>query len=114
MPIKLDVMRDRGALSREVKNGVIENVYRLNLMNSAEFDRTFKLSVKGMPTLQIDTAETVAVAAASNRTVAMRVRAEPDAGNAGSNPIEIVVEAVDDSAVIQSSKTSFFLPDMFQ
>ncbi len=114
MPVKLDVMRDRGALSREVKNGVIENVYRLNLMNSAEFDRTFKLSVTGMPTLHIDTAETVAVAAASNRTVALRVRAEPNAGDPGSNPIEIVVEAVDDSSVIQSSKTSFFLPDMFQ
>ncbi len=114
MPIKLDVMRDRGALSREVKNGVIENVYRLNLMNSAEFDRTFKLSVTGMPTLHIDTDETVEVAAASNRTVALRVRAEPDAGNAGSNRIEIQVEAVDDSSVVTSSKTSFFLPDMFE
>ncbi len=114
MPIKLDVMRDRGALSREVKNGVIENVYRLNLINSAEFDRTFKLSVTGMPTLQIDTADTVEVAAASTRTVALRVRAEPDAGNSGSNPIVIVVEALDDSSVIQSSKTSFFLPDMFE
>ncbi len=114
MPIKLDVMRDRGALSREVKNGVIENVYRLNLMNSAEFDRTFRLSVTGMPTLHVDTDETVEVAAASNRTVALRVRAEPDAGNAGSNRIEIQVEAVDDSSVVTSSKTSFFLPDVFE
>ena len=114
MPIKLDVMRDRGALSREVKNGVIENVYRLNLMNSAEFDRTFRLSVTGMPTLHVDTEETVEVAAASNRTVALRVRAEPDAGNAGSNRIEIQVEAVDDSSVVTSSKTSFFLPDVFE
>ena len=114
MPIKLDVMRDRGALSREVKNGVIENVYRLNLMNSAEFDRTFKLSVTGMPTLHIDTDETVEVAGAANRTVALRVRAEPDAGNAGSNRIEIQVEAVDDSSVVTSSKTSFFLPDVFE
>ncbi len=114
IPVKLDVMRDRGALSREIKNGVIENVYRLNLINSAEFDRTFKVSVTGMPTLHIDTADTIAVASASNRTVALRVRAEPDAGNAGSNPIVIVIEAVDDSSVIQTSKASFFLPDMFQ
>ena len=114
MPVKLDVMRDRGALSREVKNGVIENVYRLNLINSAEFDRTFKVSVTGLPTLHIDTADTIEVASASNRTVALRVRAEPDAGNAGSNSIVIVVEAVDDSSVIQTSKTAFFLPDKFE
>ncbi|ASJ76017.1 cytochrome c oxidase accessory protein CcoG [Granulosicoccus antarcticus] len=114
VPVMLDVMRDRGALSREVKNGVIENVYRLNLINSAEFDRTFKVSVTGLPTLHIDTVDTIEVASASNRTIALRVRAEPDAGDAGSNLIMIAVEAVDDSSVVQTSKTSFFLPEMFE
>lgn len=111
MPVKLDVMRDRGALSREVKNGVIENVYRVNLINSAEQDRTFRISVNGLPTLAIDTDENIDMAAASTRTVALRVRAEPDAGEAGSNPIQIVVEAVDDPSIHESAKTSFFLPE---
>ena len=111
MPVKLDVMRDRGALSREVKNGVIENVYRVNLINSAEQDRTFRISVNGLPSLAIDTDENIDMAAASTRTVALRVRAEPDAGKAGSNPIQIVVEAVDDPTIHESAKTSFFLPE---
>ncbi len=111
MPVKLDVMRDRGALSREVKNGVIENVYRVNLINSAEQDRTFRISVNGLPTLAIDTDENIDMEAASTRTVALRVRAEPDAGKAGSNPIQIVVEAVDDPTIHESAKTSFFLPE---
>jgi polyferredoxin len=113
-PVKVDVMRDRGALSREVKNGVIENVYRVMLINSAEFDRTFNLSVEGLPTLSIDSERSVAVAAASNRMVAVRVRAEPDAGNAGSNPIELVVQAADDPSVFARTRASFFLPDLFQ
>jgi hypothetical protein len=46
--------------------------------------------------------------------VAVRVRAEPDAGNAGSNPIELVVQAADDPSVFARTRTSFFLPDLFQ
>lgn len=111
MPVKLDVMRDRGALSREVKNGVIENVYRLNVINSAEMERTFRVSVNGMPTLSIDTEDTIDMPAATNRTVALRVRAEPDAGEPGSNPIEVVLEALDDPSVHESARTSFFLPE---
>ncbi len=113
VPLKVDVMRDRGALSREVKNGVIENVYRVMIINSAELERTFTLSVGGLPTVRIDSESTVVIAAASNRQVAVRVRAEPDAGDAGSNPIEIVVTATDDQSVQERARTSFFLPDLF-
>ena len=114
MPVKLDVMRDRGALSREVKNGVIENVYRLNVINSAEVERTFRVSVSGLPTLSIDTEDTIDLGPATNRTVALRVRAEPDAGEAGSNRIEVKVEAMDDPSIHESAKTSFFLPEPIQ
>lgn len=113
VPLKVDVMRDRGALSREVKNGVIENVYRVMLINSVEQPRTFTLEVDGLPTVRIDSEGTVSVAAASNRLVAVRVRAEPDSGVAGSNRIEFVVTATDDPTVVQRAKTSFFLPDLF-
>lgn len=113
VPLKVDVMRDRGALSREVKNGVIENVYQVNLINSVEQDRTYIIDVDGLPTASIDSENTVRVAAASNRLVALRVRAEPDSGEAGSNRIHIVVTAEDDPTVTKRAKTSFFLPDLF-
>jgi len=113
VPLKVDVMRDRGALSREVKNGVIENVYRLMLINSAEKERTFSLEVDGLPSVRIDGQDTVALAPASNRLIAVRVRAEPDSGESGSNRIEFIVTATDDETVVQRAKTSFFLPDPF-
>lgn len=113
IPLKVDVMRDRGALSREVKNGVIENVYRLNLMNTAEKDRIYVIDVQGLPTLHIDSDTRIKIASASNKLVPVRVRANPDVGNAGSNRIEFVVQAEDDPSVTASAKTSFFLPDMF-
>ncbi|MFP5394390.1 MAG: cytochrome c oxidase accessory protein CcoG, partial [Gammaproteobacteria bacterium] len=33
-PLKLDVLRDRGSMGREVDDGLIENVYRLQVMNT--------------------------------------------------------------------------------
>ncbi len=36
MPFKVDVVRDRATLAREVEDGVIENIYRLQIMNAAE------------------------------------------------------------------------------
>jgi polyferredoxin len=35
-PLKLGVMRDRGALGREVEDGGLENVYRLQIMNTGK------------------------------------------------------------------------------
>ena len=35
-PLKVDVIRDRGALAREAAPGMIENVYRLQIMNTDE------------------------------------------------------------------------------
>ncbi|NND90236.1 MAG: cytochrome c oxidase accessory protein CcoG [Granulosicoccus sp.] len=113
-PVKVDVMRDRGALSREVKNGVIENVYQVMLINSAEFERSFDLSVQGLPGMRIDSERRVTVPGASNRVVAVRVRSEPDSGETGSNPVQFVVRAADDPTVVQTAKTSFFLPEQIQ
>lgn len=113
VPLKLDVMRDRGALLREVKNGVIENVYRVMIINSAEQQRSFTLSVEGLPTLHIDSETTVTLAPASTRMVPVRVRAEPESGAAGSNRIEFVITADDDINVATRAKASFFLPDSF-
>lgn len=113
VPLKVDVMRDRGALSREVKNGIIENVYRIMLISSVEKERTFTISVEGLPTVRIDSDTSVTLAPAANRMVAVRVQAEPDSGEAGSNRIEFVVTAEDDPSVVQRARTSFFLPEPF-
>ena len=36
VPLKVDVIRDRGAMVREVEDGELENVYRLQVMNATE------------------------------------------------------------------------------
>ena len=47
------VIRDRAAISREVEGGLIENVYRLQVMNTAEQARAFDLVVSGLPGIHV-------------------------------------------------------------
>ena len=110
IPLKVNVIRDRGVLLREVKNGLIENVYRLMIINSSETARSFEVSVGGLPGAFIDSEHTVDIEGASHRLLAVRVRAEPDSGDPGGNRMEFVVRATDDPAVVSHEKAPFFLP----
>lgn len=110
VPLKVDVIRDRGAMYREVKNGAIENVYRLQIINSAETDRQYQLSVKGLPGIAIDSKTKVAIDAAGNRMVPVRVRVPAGIGEPGSNSIQFSVVASDDPAVAVTESASFLLP----
>ncbi len=60
-PFKVDVVRDRSTLSRITEYGTLENVYRLQIMNAAETEQTYRLSVKGLPSLKITTETEVVV-----------------------------------------------------
>src|SRR5690606_34241259 len=55
--LRVDVIRDRGALGREVPGGLIENVYRLQFINTAEEPLEIQLSATGLPELTVVTAE---------------------------------------------------------
>lgn len=81
-PFKVDVIRDRGALARVVGDGQVENVYRLQLMNSTERLQRYALSVDGLPGLAIAGAVPVEVGPAQARWVPVRVRLPHEAARA--------------------------------
>jgi cytochrome c oxidase accessory protein FixG len=93
VPLKVDVIRDRAAIAREVEGGMIENVYRLQIMNTAEQARAFDINVAGMPGIQVWGENITGVPATESRMVPVRVRVGADAA-AGSHPIEFTVRAL--------------------
>jgi len=107
-PLKVDVIRDRGSMGREVEDGQIENVYRLQLMNTSEGARRYRLSVDGMPGARIVDLHVVALDGASARAVPVRVRAE--AGEGGSHRIAFTVTALDDPSVSVREEAAFIVP----
>ncbi len=93
VPLKVDVIRDRAAIAREVEGGLIENVYRLQIMNTTEQARAFDINVTGLPGIMVWGENITGLPAAEARMVPVRVRV--DAATApGSHPIEFTVRAL--------------------
>ena len=110
VPLKVDIIRDRGTLGREVEDGMIENVYRLQFINSAESARRFRISVDGIDTAFVASEPEVQIDAAGNRMVPVRVRIQPGQGKPGSNPVRFRIIAIDDPAVAVDEKSTFYIP----
>ncbi len=109
-PLKLDVIRDRGSMGREVEDGMIENVYRLQIMNTSEQAHMYKIAVSGIDTLSVVDAGTVRVEATETRGYPMRLRAAHGAGHTGSNKIAVTLTAVDDPSLHVKESAVFIVP----
>jgi polyferredoxin len=101
-PLKVDVIRDRGALVRETRDGRIENVYRLQIMNTDE------RAHRGLPGLRVTPATPVTVAAAATQSVALTVQADPADLKPGSHNIVFHVESVEQPMLRADEKSRFF------
>jgi cytochrome c oxidase accessory protein FixG len=94
VPLRVDVIRDRTTLAREVEGAQIENIYRLQLMNASESMQQVTVRANGIDGLTVfPEPQPIAIPASSSRTVPIRLRAPADAGTAGSHRIEFVVVA---------------------
>jgi cytochrome c oxidase accessory protein FixG len=109
-PLKLDVIRDRGSMGREVGDGLIENVYRLQVMNTGETAHRFRISVAGIPGVRLAEQEEVVLAGASTRAVPVRVQAERGDLTGGSHPIVFDLTALDEPALKVTEKAVFIVP----
>ncbi len=109
VPLKVDVIRDRAAIAREVEGGLIENVYRLQIMNTAEASRVFEVNVGGLPGLELATEPRIFVGSTESRLVTVRVRAAPADAKAGTHPIRFSIRATDDEAVAVQEKSVFIV-----
>ena len=107
IPFKVDVVRDRGAMARMVEDGLVENVYRLQVMNATESRQGFRLTVSGWPGLSLASEQSVEVDAAQSRWVAVRVRSPQDDARTGSQPIAFGIESL--SGLGKLSEKSVFL-----
>jgi cytochrome c oxidase accessory protein FixG len=110
VPLKVDVIRDRGALAREVGQGRIENVYRLQIMNATEVPQTYRVRVEGLPGIELASDALVHVDPAEVRSVAARVQLPPGAAGSGSHPIVFDVSAPQEAGLQVREKTTFLVP----
>ncbi len=111
LELRLDVMRDRNALYRELASGEVENVYNLKLTNKSKRDHDVVVRVSGLPGLKVDPETTYFVAKAGKLTsIAARVQADPALVKGGGHQIHFSVESKSAENISAQSKSRFFLP----
>lgn len=108
-PLKVDVVRDRAALSRIVAGGKLENVYRLQIMNATEEPQRYRLSAEGLEGLVLASEGEFAVGPAESRWVAVRLQIPYGSAQPGSHPIHFNIGTVNGDAHI-SEKSVFLVP----
>ena len=109
-PLKVDVIRDRGALARMVEQGRIENVFRLQIMNATESKQRYLISVSGLPGIEIASDSAVEVLPTGVRSAVVRVQIPPGAANTGSHTVVFTVRSTGDDVSQVSEKAAFLVP----
>ncbi len=109
VPLKVDVIRDRASLSRDVDGRWVENIYQLQIMNTQEMPHRFIIHASGAETLQVADAQAIEIPGASTRMVPVRLRVDKGRLPLGSHNIEFEITAADNAAIVARERSIFLV-----
>lgn len=111
---RVDVVRDRGVMARLADGGMLENVYRLQIMNATETTQRYELSASGIDNLKVesdvaDANKTVSVNSAESRWIPVRLQIPDGSVKSGSHHVEFKVRAIESNELV-AEKSVFLVP----
>ena len=109
-PLKVDVVRDRAALSRIVAGGRLENVYRLQIMNATETSQRYRISAQGLDGLEVVSESEIEIEPAQSRWVAVRLQIPYGTAPAGSHTVHFDIESMGEKPAHVQEKAVFLVP----
>ena len=112
-PLTVNVIRDRGALAREVEGQFIENVYRLQITNKSHEAKRLVIEGSGLPELESYGKTKITVDPSANATAIIDLRIPisiAESLNKGSHKILLRVRSEDDPSLVINEKAAFFVP----
>jgi cytochrome c oxidase accessory protein FixG len=112
VPVKVDVIRDRISTAA-ADDPVIENVYRLQIMNTSETARSFEITVSGVEGMTLESErQPIAMGPASARMVPVRLRGARENLRTGANTVVFTVKAsaAGGEEIVVVEKAAFIVP----
>lgn len=109
--LRVNIIRDRGVLAREIEGGVIENIYRLQVMNVSEQAHRYTISVSGLEGIQLEGVAQVEMPALMTQAFPVAVRVPMESAVKGSHKIYFDVRAEQGNAEsVVHEKATFLMP----
>jgi cytochrome c oxidase accessory protein FixG len=118
VPLQVEVVRDRGVMARQLRNGDVENIYRVHIQNYDTQPHTYRIALAGDTALHMLAQEPVHIASGEERTVAVAVvrpyrstsGAAPGRGVATITPMALQVQSLADAQQQRTRTSSFIQP----
>jgi cytochrome c oxidase accessory protein FixG len=113
VPLKVDVIRDRATLAHDEGDREVENVYRLQIMNTTEHVRRLSVTVSGLKDISFSGGTVdVELPPATARILPIRVHADTTSAHKGSNTIYFTVTSTDsgEPSLNVREKAAFIVP----
>lgn len=113
-PFKVDIVRDRSVMARIVEGGLLENVYRIQIMNATEDTHQYQIGVRGLSGLELvldkkQKDQLIELESTEAKWVVVNLHLPDGATDYGSHDIEFVVKEVD-SGTIVTEEAIFLVP----
>lgn len=108
-PLRVELIRDRNMLYREVGDGLVENIYKLKLINQDQAAHRYRVTIPDYPGIGIQVFPDPVLEAGQVGEFAFTLRAPADLG-AGSMVIDVRFEAVDDPTIFRVENSRLLLP----
>ena len=115
-PFKVDVIRDRSTMGRQVEDGWLENIYRLQVMNATESNQTYRVTADGLPGLTQTGTNTLTLGPAQAEWMVVSLRVPPETVGqikSGAHEIHFTIEkqaSTDEAARSLREKSTFIVP----
>lgn len=118
VPLQVEVVRDRGVMARQLRNGDVENIYRVHIQNYDTQAHTYRIALAGNTALHMPPQEPVHIASGEERTVAVAVvqpyrtggAVEAGRGAAAIQAIAFQVQSLADAQQQRTRTSSFIQP----
>jgi len=112
VPLRADLIRDRNALYRELPGDVVENVYTLKITNMDAAPHRYEMKVLNNPSVEVDLARPLELAAEEVAGISVRLRI-PRAAGQGVQELDIELQASDDPSIRKVIEAKALMPVEF-
>lgn len=111
---KVDIVRDRTVMARLVENGMLENVYRMQIMNATEATQQYRLSVNGLKGAKVgfensEKSPFIVVESAEARWVVVDVEIPDGSVATGKHKIEFEIESMSTKETVREKSVFLIL-----
>jgi len=108
------VVRDRGVMARLVEGGMLENVYRLQIMNATETIQHYLIGATGIKGLMLESDgegfdKSIVVNPAESRWVSVRLEIPDGSVESGSHHVQFEIQSLDTQETV-TEKSVFLVP----